>query len=250
MVIPGVRRFLFDFGITAIVWLFLTVWTLALVIFIYLRHNKPFPVSNTASTALNVSTTSGTKPVHTTTELIEQLRLVDWFQFEKIVDLVYQKHGYNSTRRGGASPDGGIDLVIEKDGQKLAVQCKQWKTWKVGVKPVREFLGALKDAGIERGVFVTLNGYSEPAKQLADKHGIEMLNETELAKMLGSVDAQHDPEILALLNDERKFCPKCDREMKLRTAAKGPGIGQSFWGCSAFPRCRFTMRATVEQLPR
>ena len=79
----------------------------------------------------------------TTGQLIQQLRTIDWFQFEQLVAMVYRKQGYAVDRRGGANPDGGIDLVIEKDGMRTAVQCKHWKTWDVGVKAVREFLGAL-----------------------------------------------------------------------------------------------------------
>src|SRR5579871_3131927 len=54
----------------------------------------------------------------TMAELLEKVRTIDWFQFEKIIAMAYQKQGYQVTRRGGANPDGGIDLVIEKDGQR------------------------------------------------------------------------------------------------------------------------------------
>jgi restriction system protein len=155
--------------------------------------------------------------------------------------LVYRKLSYTVARRGGANPDGGIDLVIEKDGQRSAVQCKQWKTWNVGVKAVREFLGALTDAGIPKGIFITLCGFTGEAKQLAEKHGIEIVNEVGLAKMIEDTNARFDPETLAILNDARKFCPKCEQEMVLRTATKGVGAGRQFWGCSAYPKCRFTM---------
>ncbi len=47
----------------------------------------------------------------TSSGLVEQLQAIDWFQFEKLVGLVYRKLGYRVTRRGGANPDGGIDLV-------------------------------------------------------------------------------------------------------------------------------------------
>ena len=180
----------------------------------------------------------------TTAELLEQLRSIDWFQFEKLVALAYPKLGHTVKRRGGANPDGGIDLVIEKDGQRSAVQCKQWKTWNVGVKAVREFLGALTDAGIREGIFITLCGYTGEAKQLAEKHGIEIVNETGLARMLASTDARFDPEALAILRDTHKFCPKCGSEMVLQTATKGLGAGKQFWGCSAYPKCRFTMPKT------
>jgi hypothetical protein len=191
--------------------------------------------------ALDVDVEDEEKPLQSTPELIEQLRSIDWFQFEKLVALVYAKLGYTVTRRGGANPDGGIDLVIETDGQRSAVQCKHWKTWNVGVRPVREFLGALTDAGIQNGIFITLCGYTGEAKMLAERHGIEIMNEIGLTRMLEQTDSRFDPETLAILQGTRKFCPKCESEMVLRTARKGIGAGGQFWGCSAYPRCRFTM---------
>lgn len=203
------------------------------------------PTGNTASAANIAKIESPAQPQailpQTNVELVEQLRTIDWFQFEKLVALACRKLGYTVARRGGANPDGGIDLVIEKDGQRSAVQCKQWKNRQVGVKAVREFLGALTDAGIQQGIFVTLCGYTEEAKQLAEKHGIEIVDETSLAQILESTDARFDPEMLAILRDPRKLCPKCESEMVLRTAGKGAGAGQQFWGCSTYPKCRFTM---------
>jgi restriction system protein len=190
---------------------------------------------------LSGSTTTTPKPPQTTAELLERLRAIDWFQFEKLVGLIYRKLGYIVTRRGGANPDGGIDLVIEKDGQRTAVQCKQWKTWNVGVKAVREFLGALTDAGIQKGIFITLRGSTGDANQLAEKHGIEIVNENGLAKMLEATGARFDAETLATLCDTRKFCPRCENEMVLRTAGKGSNAGSRFWGCSSYPKCRYTI---------
>jgi hypothetical protein len=174
-------------------------------------------------------------------ELLDHLHSIDWFQFEKLVELVYQNLGYYVIRRGGANPDGGIDLLIEKDGERTAIQCKQWKTWNVGVRQVREFLGALTHANIPKGIFITLRGYTGDAKKFADEHNIDMLNETDLNELLDSSGARFDPQTLALLHDTRKFCPKCERELVIRTARKGEGAGQQFWGCSAYPKCRFTL---------
>jgi len=187
---------------------------------------------------------NGNDVPRTAAEFLERLRSIDWFQFEKLVALAYGKLDYTVTRRGGANADGGIDLVIEKDGERSAVQCKQWKTWNVGVKSIREFLGALTDAGIQKGIFITLCGYTGGAKRLAEKHSIEILDEVGLAKMLESTFAEFDPETLAILNDTRKFCAKCESEMVLRTATKGTGAGKQFWGCSTYPRCRFIMPVT------
>ena len=57
--------------------------------------------------------------------------------------------------------------------------------------------------------------------------------------MLAAVDASYNPEILELLNDERKYCPKCESEMVLRTAKAAPT--NQFWGCSKYPRCRYIL---------
>jgi restriction system protein len=184
------------------------------------------------------------KPVHdsfSTDDLIERLRSIDWFQFEKVVALMYEGQGYIVDRRGGANPDGGIDMVIKRNGARRAVQCKQWKSWKLPEKTVREFVGAMHIAGITQGVFVILSGCTEPARQLAQEREIEIVDEDVLARMLEAAGAPYDPAVRALLDDERKYCPKCESEMVLRTTRKGPNAGGQFWGCSTYPRCNFMM---------
>ena len=202
------------------------------------RYDPAAPV-----TAPNRDVPQSSTPVLSTADLVGKLRAIDWFQFEKVVEVLYRKLGYQVARRGGAKADGGIDLVIEKDGQKTAVQCKHWKTWNVTVKPMREFLGALTDAGISRGIFVMLGGYTGDAKLLADKHNIQIINESDLVRLLEQTDARFDPVLIQALDDTRKYCPKCENEMVLRTARKGVDAGSQFWGCSSYPRCRFTMSA-------
>lgn len=36
-----------------------------------------------------------------------------------------------------------------------------------------------------------------------------------------------------------KLCPRCGSELVLRKATKGANAGKSFYGCSAFPKCRY-----------
>jgi predicted RNA-binding Zn-ribbon protein involved in translation (DUF1610 family) len=37
-----------------------------------------------------------------------------------------------------------------------------------------------------------------------------------------------------------RLCPKCGSALVVRTGKTGKQAGQRFWGCSQFPRCRFT----------
>jgi len=243
---PPFRQTIFAFGSFLLALLILLiVAVLGLAIYrITTRSKRAKGASENVFTSLpNASDRTQEREPQTAAEFVERLRSIDWYQFEKLVGLVYRKLGYSVSRRGGANPDGGIDLIIEKDGLRTAVQCKQWRTWNVGVKAVREFLGALTDAGIQKGVFITLCGYTGDAKQLATKHGIEIVNEMGLAAMLEGTGARFDFETQEILRDTRKLCPKCESEMVLRTARKGIGSGRKFWGCSAYPQCRFTMPA-------
>ncbi len=57
-----------------------------------------------------------------------------WGEFEMLVGEAYRRRGYQVVERGGSSADGGVDLVLLKDGAKYYVQCKQWKALKVGVE--------------------------------------------------------------------------------------------------------------------
>lgn len=43
------------------------------------------------------------------------------------------------------------------------------------------------------------------------------------------------------INDvqESLVCPQCGSELVLRTAAKGTNVGKQFYGCKAFPKCRY-----------
>lgn len=168
----------------------------------------------------------------------EKLRKIDWFQFEKLIELIYRQRGFSVQRLGGAKPDGGVDLIIETTNEKFIVQCKHWRKWSVGVRHIREFLGAMADSKIPNGIFITLTGYSGDAKQLADKHRIQILNESDVVRMLEESGLIKSQEVLELFSDSRKFCPKCEREMILRTARS---TGKKFWGCSNYPRCKFIL---------
>ncbi len=39
--------------------------------------------------------------------------------------------------------------------------------------------------------------------------------------------------------EKSKICPKCGNELILRTATKGANVGNKFYGCSSFPKCRY-----------
>lgn len=178
-----------------------------------------------------------TMPSPKSKDVIEKLRSTDWYQFEKVVGLIYQSKGYQLTRRGGANPDGGIDLIVEKNGERAAVQCKRWKKWKVDVPKVRELFGAMTHEGIPRGVIVALNGFTLEAKQLAVEHNIDIVHDENLSVMIEGLTTEDQRKVHAMLDDETKHCPKCEATMIWRMPKAGKKQFTPFWGCSRYPQC-------------
>jgi restriction system protein len=75
----------------------------------------------------------------------------------------FRRKGYTVVKNGGGGADGGIDLALHKDNKKFYVQCKQWKAYTVGVKPVRELYGVMTANGADGGFFVTSGSYTKDA---------------------------------------------------------------------------------------
>lgn len=65
----------------------------------------------------------------------------------------------------------------------------------------------------------------------------------------GKVDVEESVGVETINNDkceeninkleESQKCPRCGAELILRTALKGSNVGKQFYGCKAFPKCRY-----------
>lgn len=44
-------------------------------------------------------------------------------------------------------------------------------------------------------------------------------------------------------------CPVCGKEMRKRTAGKGPNAGRPFWGCAGYPECRGLLKVSNGSAP-
>ena len=69
---------------------------------------------------------------------LDPLRNTPWKQFEFLVAEAYRCHGYLVEYSLGRGADGGVDLILRRDGRTSLVQCKQWKVFSVGAPVVRE----------------------------------------------------------------------------------------------------------------
>ncbi|WP_319549516.1 restriction endonuclease [Desulfogranum marinum] len=175
---------------------------------------------------------------------------ISWQQFEVLIGEHFRREGY-LVKETGPGADGGVDLVLRKGGGKYLVQCKHWKAYKVGVKPVRELLGVMASSGAAGGYVIASGQFTRDAVKFAEENNIELLGGESLKRILGAKGAvpvqshnvpKHEPALSNEVSSAKvePVCPKCGSPMVLRTAKKGSRAGQQFWGCFTFPTCRST----------
>jgi restriction system protein len=168
---------------------------------------------------------------------IETIRSVSWQEFEELVGEAYRRKGYRVIESGGGGADGGVDLVLKKNGETHLVQCKHWRQDKVGVKVVRELYGVVTAENATGGIVISSGAFTKETTDFARGKPLELIGGSELVKMVG--DLKKTPA--KVRHQPRAFhCPLCGSEMVVRTAKKGPNAGEKFWGCSTYPKCRGT----------
>ncbi len=105
------------------------------------------------------------------------------YQFEEEVAKLYKKYGFK-TKVTQYSGDGGVDIILEKNDEKIAVQCKHHAS-SVGPNDVRALQGVVAAQGYSRGIFVSLNGFTPTVKQEVNsgRIRIELLDINDLIEM-------------------------------------------------------------------
>lgn len=172
------------------------------------------------------------------------LNSMSWQEFEALVGEAFRLQGFAVTEAGGAGPDGGVDVILTKRGERFFVQCKQWKAYKVGVDVVRSLYGVMNTHGAVGGFVVTSGSYTEAARAFVQGINVTLIDGPQLFAMIQNAKQSlakqpksqpiHNPtEVLS----SSPHCPLCASQMVKRTARK---TGSMFWGCSQFPKCRGT----------
>lgn len=185
-------------------------------------------------------------PASWSLELINQL---EWKRFEELCAGYFSAKGYRAevTRLGA---DGGIDIFLYKPSFSESavfgvVQCKAWNTNKVGVKPIRELFGVMAAEKAPLGVFITSGEYTKEAKDFAQGKNLKLLTGASLLELVKSLSPEEQEKLLVKITSgdyRTPSCPSCGTKMVQRNSSKGKDIGNVFWGCSNYPKCRNTLK--------
>ena len=194
---------------------------------------------------------------------------MDWQTFEQLVGEIFRRQGFQVVETGGGGPDGGVDLVLRREGETHLVQCKQWRAYRVGVNVVRELYGVMAARGAASGYVVTSGRFTEEARAFAEGRHIRLLDGPRLLGLLRQVRPAATPSASTPVpaRPARSVaqaaapaatppsaapaapaaatappaCPACGQAMVRRVAKRGANVGQAFWGCTGYPGCRGTL---------
>jgi restriction system protein len=169
---------------------------------------------------------------------IESIRGLTWTAFEGLVSEAYRRRGFNVEQLLSGGADGGIDLILRKDGETTLVQCKQWRNAAVGVPIVREIFGVLVHESATRAVIITSGHFTREAEAFAAGKAMVLIEGEQLLEMVRDVQTKTPAAARAPSRPKTEVpsCPKCGSTMVRRTAKHGANAGNAFWGCSTYPR--------------
>ncbi len=85
-------------------------------------------------------------------------------------------------------------------------------------------------------LYQTLLPATQVSQSVKDRHI------AAIQKRLGKVETSTCATLTSVTDSvgPAPVCPRCGALLTLRTVSKGERKGQTFWGCSRFPKCRYT----------
>lgn len=122
------------------------------------------------------------------TELLERLKEIDPYYFEKVILILLKKMGYGDFVETSKSGDGGIDGIINEDKlglEKIYTQAKRYNENKVREKDIRNFIGAMS-GDTSKGVFITTSTFDDAAIRKAKEahHSIILVDGAKLVDLM------------------------------------------------------------------
>lgn len=158
-------------------------------------------------------------------------------EFERYLKCHFEKLGYK-VELTPKSHDYGADLIMSKGGERIVIQAKRYKE-SVGIKAVQEIIGALQYYKADKGYVVTNSkSFTKSAIELANNTSIVLWARKDIIDKFNIKDCDKEYEIshVGVQSETNiKICPRCGKKMFEKKGAYG-----SFYGCSNYPKCKYT----------
>jgi restriction system protein len=120
------------------------------------------------------------------TQRFAAVGLMSGVQFEHFVANLFREMGHRATVLGG-SGDQGVDVIFDYFGERVAVQCKNYKR-AVGNKPVQEVYAGARYHRCAQAWVVAPAGYTKGAQDLARSTGVLLFDANGIRLWIKKVD--------------------------------------------------------------
>lgn len=105
------------------------------------------------------------------------------WQFEEEVADIFEKNGYK-TRVTPGSGDGGVDIIMYKDGLKYIVQCKRYNGHKATPQELRALWGVMDDFRANVAIMVATDGITDMGRAfVSNKPNYKVLTLDDIIEM-------------------------------------------------------------------
>ncbi len=107
-------------------------------------------------------------------------------EFEKFIEELFRKKGYNSQRIGGPK-DFGADIIAETNGRKTVIQVKHYYENSTNLKAIQEAYSAKTHYNAQHAIVITTSKFTDSAKELAQSTGVELWNRQKLMEEINEL---------------------------------------------------------------
>jgi restriction system protein len=114
---------------------------------------------------------------------MDSMKSLRWADVKRLVTDAYNRHGY-AVNEPDLKPEEGVDLVLDSGPESIFVSCANWNVWQVGVAPLRRLHELMTKSGVRRGVVLTTGAFTEEARTVAGRLGLELVSGPRLAALL------------------------------------------------------------------
>jgi ssDNA-binding Zn-finger/Zn-ribbon topoisomerase 1 len=196
-------------------------------------------------------------------------------QFENAIAALFRQLGY-VVKQTPYTNDRGKDAIAWKDDKKYLIECKRYEiTNTIGRRELQIFVAAMKEEAAEAGFYINTGRFANTASEYAARNGIELIDRARFPSLVNAAfpdtESMFTVQVMCLecgsvetlpVTDARAsgtcpnshsianeittglvkgssfipegMCEKCGSDMRL--------VRGRFWGCTRYPKCRFTRR--------
>ena len=103
-----------------------------------------------------------------------------WPAFAALLEQAFRRDGY-TVQRGSSA---GVDFELERQGRRMLVSARRWKSAHTGLAPVRALQAAREAADAPDALLIALGPLTDTARPFAAEHRIAVWQAAELAHAL------------------------------------------------------------------